>query len=68
MQCYGNLRNTREGYVITKVIRTFVITYPFLVITYPFLVLVHIHCRIFVIFNSHDLLASDLVAESVEQR
>ena len=34
----------------------------------PFLVLVHIHCREFDIFNSHDLLPSDLVAQSVEQR
>ena len=32
------------------------------------IVLVYIHCREFDIFNSHDLLPSDLVAQSVEQR
>ena len=41
--------------------------YLYIFIKY-FLVLVHIHCREFDIFNSHDLLPSDLVAQSVEQR
>ena len=31
-------------------------------------VLVHVHCRDFNIFNSHGLLPSDLVAQSVERR
>ena len=34
----------------------------------PFLILVHSHCHDFNIFSSHDLLPSDLVAQSVEQR
>ena len=34
----------------------------------PFLVLEHIHNRAINIFISHDLLLSDLVAQSVEQR
>ena len=50
----GYTLSRRKGYVYTNV--------------GTFLVLVHVHCRDFNIFNSHGLLPSDLVAQSVERR